>query len=150
MKIYIGTDHTGVKLKEKIRRYLDRKSIVYEDLGSFDSKSKDDYPDFASKVAERVSRDDKDSFGILICGSGTGMCMAANKVKGIRAATVYDIYSAKKAREDNDSNIVCLRARGISDSKNMSLIKLFLKTKFSGKERHIRRIRKIGKIERKK
>jgi ribose 5-phosphate isomerase B len=150
MKIYIGADHAGVKLKEKIRKYLEREKIVFEDLGSFSAKSEDDYPDYASKVAEKVSSDGEGSFGVLICGSGIGMEIAANKVKGVRASTIYDSYSAKKSREDNNANVICLRVRGVSDVKNLDLLKLFLKTKFSQKERHRRRIDKIAKLERRK
>ena len=147
MKIYIGADHAGVKLKVKIRKYLNSKKIAFEDFGSFDEKSKDDYPDFAFRVAEKVSKHKGESFGILICGTGTGMCVAANKIKGIRAATGYDSYSVRKGREDNDINVLCLRGREMSDKKNLEFVRLFLKTKFSKKDRHIRRIHKIVKYE---
>ncbi|MAG38241.1 ribose-5-phosphate isomerase [Candidatus Pacearchaeota archaeon] len=147
MKIYIGADHAGVKLKEKIVSYLKKQKIAFEDFGSFDGKSKDDYPDFAVKVGEGVSKHKGESLGILICGSGTGMAIAANKVKGIRAATGYDAYSVKKGREDNDVNVLCLRGREMSDLKNLGLLKLFLKTGFSKKSRHLRRIHKISRFE---
>ncbi len=150
MKIYLGADHAGVKLKERIKDFLERKRIVFEDFGSFDSYNSDDYPDFAFKVAEKVARSKEESCGILICGTGTGMCIAANKVKGIRAATGYDLYSVRKGREDNDVNILCLRARDISIEKNLKLVSLWLRFKFSRKIRHIRRIHKIARYEGKK
>ncbi len=147
MKVYIGADHAGVKLKEKIKIFLHSKKIAFEDFGSFDEKSRDDYPDFAVKVGEKVSKYRGESFGILICGTGTGMAIVANKVKGIRAATGYDFYSVRKGREDNYVNVLCLRAREMSDMKNIEFVKLFLKTKFGKKDRHIRRIHKIARYE---
>jgi len=146
MKIYLGADHAGFALKEKIKEWLSKKDIYFEDFGSYDSKKSDDYPDYAFKVAEKVARH-KEAKGILICGSGTGMVMAANKVKGIRAAVAYDAYSAKMSRFDNDSNILCLRAREMPMKDDLNIIKVWLRTKFSGKDRHKRRIEKIGKYE---
>src|SRR3989344_9415461 len=115
--IYIGADHAGFKLKEKLKRYFDNWGIKYVDLGGKGEEG-DDYPDYAFKVAERVARD-KNSKGILICGTGTGMVIAANKIKGVRAAVAYDNYSAKMAREHNDANVLCLRGRNFSDAKNL-------------------------------
>lgn len=142
--VYLGADHAGYLLKEKIKKYFDGSGIEYEDLGG-NGKDGDDYPDYALKVAQRVSRNNN-SKGILICGTGTGMVVAANKVKGIRAAVGYDSYSVKMGRNDNDINVLCLRGRKFSDSKNLSFVKLWLKEDFSGLERHKRRLRKIEKF----
>ena len=140
--IYIAADHAGYNLKEKIKKYLNSKNIIYEDLGGNGDKD-DDYPDFAFKVAKKVSIN-KNSFGILSCGTGMGMAMAANKVKGIRAALAYDKYSAVMARKHNNSNVLCLRARKFSSRKNIKFVKLFLNQEFTGEERHKRRISKIN------
>ena len=139
--IYIGADHAGFKFKKKLKRYFDSKSIKYVDLGGTGEK-RDDYPDFAFKVAKKVLSD-KDSRGILICGTGTGMVVAANKAKGIRAAVGYDKYSVVMGRHDNDINVLCLRGRKFSDTKNLKLVKLWLKTGFRGQARYERRLRKI-------
>lgn len=144
-KVYIGADHAGFSLKEKIKVFLEKNNFDCEDLGG-QGKSHDDYPDYAFKVAKSVSRN-KDSLGILICGTGTGMVMAANKVKGIRAAVVYDDYSAKMSKLHNNANILCLRGRNFSNEKNLHLIKTWLKSSFSGEERHKRRLKKIDNYE---
>ena len=143
--IYLGADHAGFSLKEKLKKYFDKRNINYEDIGG-DGKSNDDYPDYAFKVAKKVSKE-KDSKGILICGTGTGMVIAANKVKGVRAAVAYDNYSAKMAVEHNNSNVLCLRGRNFPDNKNIQLVKIWLNAKFSSKSRHKRRLRKITNYE---
>ena len=143
--IYIGADHAGFSLKEKIKNYLDKNNIEHEDLSGKGNKN-DDYPDFAFKVAEKVSKN-KNSRGILICGTGTGMVIAANKVKGIRAAVAYDNYSARASREHNNANILCLRGRNFHENKNLQLVKIWLNAKFSKVKRHERRLRKITKYE---
>ena len=137
MKIIIGSDHAGYDLKERIKKYLDRKKISYEDCGT-NSKESVDYPIYAKKVANLVVKNKK--LGILICGSGTGMVIAANKVKGARAAIAYDNYSAKMARFDNNANILTLRGRFVTYEKQLKIVKTFLETKFSGKARHKKRI----------
>jgi ribose 5-phosphate isomerase B len=109
MRVIIASDHAGLRLKERVKRYLKRKKIEYEDLGT-DSFTSVDYPDYALKVAEKVVKN-KNTRGILVCGTGTGMTIAANKVKGIRAVAAYDAYSAKMSRIDNDTNILGLRGR---------------------------------------
>lgn len=145
-KIYLGSDHAGVSLKSKIAKFLEKKGYSVEELGSFNSGKKDDYPDFAFEVSKKVL-ENKKSKGILICGSGTGMCIAANKIEGVRAALAYDPYSARKAREDNDINVLCLRSRNFSEKKSLDLVKIFLETKFSKLQRHKRRIKKLTKLE---
>ena len=143
MKKYIASDHAGFKLKEKIK-----KEFELADLGVF-SEDRADYPKIAFELAEKVSREN--AIGILVCGTGIGMSIAANKVKGIRAAVIYDEFTAKMAREHNNANIACLGARNISEKKALELIKTFLATKFEGNtepgKRHLQRIRQIEKIE---
>ena len=149
LKIYLGADHAGFALKEKLKEFLSKKDIYFEDLGSYDFNSKDDYPDFAFKVAKKIVGH-KRSRGILICGTGTGMVIVANKIKGVRAAVGYDSYSVKMGRHDNDTNMLCLRGRKFSDSENLEFVKLFLSENFSRLKRHKRRIAKISNIERQK
>ncbi len=144
--VYLGADHAGFKVKEKLKKYLDSLGIFYEDLGG-EGKEEDDYPDYAFKVAEKVSRN-RNSKGILICGTGTGMVIAANKIRGIRAAVGYDDYSAKMAREHNDANILCLRGRNFSDKDNLKIVRIWLNSRFSNAKKHNRRLRKIGRYER--
>lgn len=148
MKIFIASDHAGYRLKEKVKDYLKRKKIEYVDLGP-DSLKSVDYPDYAIRVAERVAKD-REARGILICGTGTGMTIAANKVQGIRAVAAYDAYSAKMSRVDNDTNVLGLRGRFFPYEKIKTIINVWLNTPFSGKERHKIRIKKIADYERSK
>ncbi len=145
-KLFLGSDHAGYKLKEEIKTFLDKKKIPYEDLGT-NSPQKCDYPLYAKKVANKVIKDKtKKSKGILICGTGTGMCMAANKIKGVRAANIYDSYTAQMSRKHNNANIACLRARKFSPAKTLKLIQLWLKTPFSQKSRHKKRIKMLNQL----
>ena len=139
-KISISSDHAGFKLKENIKHNLLKKRINVIDLGPNSNKSVD-YPDFAKKVSSRV-RSKKSDIGILICGSGTGMAISANKSKGIRAALCYNLKSARLSRQHNNANIMCLGSRFTSKGSALRLISTFLKTKFEG-GRHLRRIKKI-------
>ncbi len=144
-KIYLGADHAGFKLKEKLKKYFDKNSIRYEDLGG-NGKEIDDYPDYAFLVGKKVAKESK-ALGILICGTGTGMVIAANKVKGVRAAVGYDDYSVIMGRKHNNVNVLCLRGRRFSDVKNLRLVRLWLDSRFSWKERHKRRLRNIRRFE---
>src|SRR3989344_1509886 len=148
-KIIIGSDHGGFELKEKIKEFLRKKKIAYEDIGTHVYDEKDDYPDYAFKVAERVSKI-KDTKGILICGSGSGLAIDANKVHGIRAVMIYDTYSAEMAKVDNDANIICLRERKFSFRKARKIVDLWLNSEFSNKERHKRILNKIENYEKKR
>lgn len=148
MRVIIASDHAGLRLKEKVKRYLKRKRIEYEDLGT-ESFTSVDYPDYALKVAKKVVKN-KNTRGILICGTGTGMTIAANKVKGIRAVAAYDAYSAKMSRIDNDTNVLGLRGRFFPFEKIRKIITVWLDTPFSGEKRHKRRIKKIADYERKR
>ncbi len=147
MKIYIASDHAGQRVKEMIKKYLQKKKIDFEDLGTY-STAAVDYPDFAIKVGRRVARN-KNHRGILICGTGTGMVIAANKVKGIRAVAAYDAYSARMSRVDNDTNVLGLRGRFFPFTKIQKIISVWLETPFSGEQRHKRRLKKISAYERK-
>ena len=148
MRVILASDHAGLRLKEKVKKYLARKKIEYEDLGT-ESFTSVDYPDYALKVAEKVAKN-KNTRGILVCGTGTGMTIAANKVKGIRAVAAYDAYSAKMSRIDNDTNVLGLRGRFFPLEKMKKIITVWLDTPFSGEKRHKRRIKKIRDYEMKR
>lgn len=145
MRIFLGADHGGFKLKEAIKKYLQDLNLDFEDLGNNNLNLKDDYPDYAILVAKKVAKE-KNSRGILVCGTGTGMVIAANKVKSIRAVAAYDGYSAKMSRNDNDANILCLRGRFFPIKKIKEIISIWLATPFSKKARHQRRIKKINSL----
>jgi ribose 5-phosphate isomerase B len=140
MKYYIGTDHAVFEIKPFVIEYLQKKGIEVEDLGTYSSESVD-YPDFAHKVARAVL-ENEGTKGILICGSGIGMSLAANKHKGIRAALCHDHYTAKMARLHNDANILCFGARIVGLGVIESILDAWLESKFEG-GRHQRRVEKI-------
>ena len=129
-----------------LKEFLDENRVEYDDLGPSKYKDGDDYPDYAFKVAKAVAKHKK-SGGILFCGTGAGMAIAANKVKGIRAAEAFDLYTAKMIREHNDANVLTLAARDINIANMKKIIAIWLKTPFSGEERHDKRIRKIMRYE---
>ena len=139
-KIFISSDHAGFKLKEDIKKYLSMKKFEFNDLGP-NNDDKVDYPDYAHKVANKVKKN-KDNIGILVCGSGTGMNITANKHKKIRAAQCYSLKSTKLSRMHNNANIISLGSRLISRKNALLFINTFLKTKFDG-GRHQRRVNKI-------
>ena len=139
-KIFLSSDHAGYNLKEQIKIHLDKKKIRYTDLGPF-CDDRVDYPDYAHKVAKRV-KINKKHVGILVCGSGMGMNMAANKHKNIRAAQCFDLKSTKLSRLHNDANIITLGSRLLSKNKALKCLSIFLSTKFEG-GRHSKRIKKI-------
>ncbi len=144
MKCYIATDHAGIEYKDFIIALLQNRGIEVEDLGPF-SKERVDYPDYAKKCAFKVAQE-KDSFGILICGTGIGMSIAANKVKGIRAALCHDAYTAAMAKAHNNANILCFGQRVVGLGVVESIIDSFLNTQFEG-GRHKTRVEKIMQIE---
>ena len=139
-KIFISSDHAGFKLKESIKMYLSKKRLSFYDLGPIND-DKVDYPDYAHKVAKKV-KTSKNNVGILVCGSGTGMNIAANKHKNIRAAQCFNLKSTKLSRLHNDANIITLGSRVLSKNDALKFISVFLNTKFEG-GRHSKRIRKI-------
>ncbi|MEK6819357.1 MAG: RpiB/LacA/LacB family sugar-phosphate isomerase [Nanoarchaeota archaeon] len=144
-EVLIASDHAGFKTKEKLKSFLEKLNIQYKDLGPFSLEKSDDYPEYAFKLGKEVVKNN--SKGILLCGSGSGMSIAANKVKGARAVQIYDSYSARTSRADNNANIACLRSRSSSFEKIKQLIKTWLSTEFSKEKRHIRRINKIHNFE---
>jgi len=139
-KIFLSSDHAGYKLKEFIKIHLDKKKINYTDLGPFNSE-RVDYPDYAHKVAKKV-KTDKKHIGILVCGSGMGMNIAANRHKNIRAAQCFNLKSTKLSRLHNDANIITLGSRLLTKKKALNCVSIFLNTKFEG-GRHAKRIKKI-------
>ena len=139
-KICIASDHAGFNLKENIKDYLINKNVSIIDLGSNENKSVD-YPDYAKKIASRI-KSKKSDIGILVCGSGTGMAISANKFKNIRAAVCYNMKSTRLSRQHNNANIIALGARLTKKSLSLKLVELFLKTKFEG-GRHLKRVKKI-------
>lgn len=148
MKIYIGSDHAGFELKEKINKYLVEQNYQTEDKGAFVLDGNDDYPDFIKLVAEAVSLD-KDSFGIVLGGSGQGEQIVANKIDGIRAIEYYggNLEIIKLGREHNNANVLSLGARFMDKQEAFEAVKIFLETKFSEEARHERRLEEINTIE---
>lgn len=144
MKIAIGCDHRGYNLKQKIIKYLPDIGHTFQDFGCYSTDSVD-YPDIAREVALIVASGEFKR-GILICGTGLGMCIAANKIRGIRAALCYDALAASRARKHNDANILCLKGEDIDISSSLEIVKIFLSTDFEG-GRHTHRIEKITALE---
>ena len=144
MKFYIATDHAGIRYKEFVKELLETKGIEVEDLGPY-TPDRVDYPDYAKKCAEAV-REEAGSFGILICGTGIGMSIAANKVKGIRAALCHDAYTAEMARAHNNAQILCFGERVLGQGVVESVINAFINTQPEG-GRHAERVAKIMQID---
>lgn len=144
MKIAIAADHAGYQLKDSLKRLLDEMGVLYEDFGTSNGQSVD-YPDFAKSVGEGVAGGRFDR-GILICGTGVGMAIAANKVPGVRSAAIVDTDTAQIAREHNDLNVLTLGARVLPESRAREIVKTFLETRFEG-GRHATRVSKIHAIE---
>lgn len=138
MKVYIGSDHGGFWLKEQIKNHLDKNKIEVIDIGC-NSEESVDYPYYANILCDNVKKD-TGSKGILVCGTGIGMSIAANKHEGIRAALVSDVFSAKATRDHNNTNVLCLGQRVIGDSLAKLIVDTWLNTEFSKKPKHVRRI----------
>ena len=139
-KVCIASDHAGFKLKDHIKEFLINKNISIIDLGPINDRSVD-YPDFAKKVSSRV-KSKRSDVGILVCGSGTGMAISANKTKKIRAAVCYNLRSTRLSRQHNNANIIAIGSRLTKKNTALKLVSLFMKTKFEG-GRHLRRVKKI-------
>lgn len=144
MKIAIASDHRGIKIKEEIKKYLEEKNIQYKDFGT-NSEERMDYPEVAKEVAKEIQRN-SDDVGILICGTGFGMCITANKFKGIRCTTCYNEETAKLARMHNNANILALGAEGLNTNEAIKILRVFLATEFSA-GRHSERLKMIEEIE---
>ena len=136
--IAIGSDHGGYALKQELMAHLDKRGLAYRDYGTY-SEASCDYPVYAKAVAQAVASGECER-GILICGTGIGVSITANKVPGIRAALCGDCFSAQATREHNDANILCLGARVVGGGLALKIVDIFLDTLFSGDERHVRRI----------
>ena len=151
MKIFLGTDHNGFYLKNDILSYLNKLGYDVEDVSGETLDPSDDFPEFAHRALVKIkTSDDSDPRAILICGGGQGMCMAANRFKGIRASVLWDAYEAKMTRNDNDANICCLPGRLMSGPKNINLwrdiVQTFLETPFAGAVRFKRRNAQIDEL----
>lgn len=143
-KVAIGSDHGGFQLKNEMIAYLKEMGYGYHDFGCYNTEPAD-YPDSALKVGQSVVRKEY-SCGILICGTGIGMSIAANKIKGIRAALCHDTFSARMTREHNDSNILTMGGRVIGAGLAREIVRIWLTTEFSGENRHVVRLQKVNEI----
>ena len=146
MKIVIGADHGGYPLNERVIEELRRAGHELIDFGTHDGSIPDDYPDYAKQIGEAVQNGAAE-IGILICGSGVGAAVAANKLRGIRAALCGDTYSARQSREHDDCNVLCLGARVVGVELALEIVRAFVAATFSGEERHRRRLAKIQNLE---
>jgi ribose 5-phosphate isomerase B len=145
MKIALGADHAGFELKDRIKQHLSEQGIAVQDLGTNTAADSVDYPDYARKVADIVV-EERGTFGVLVCGTGIGMAMSANKVPGIRAANCDTIFEAQMSREHNDANVLALGARVLQPDAALEIVDSWIKTAFLG-GRHQRRVDKIHQIE---
>lgn len=149
MKIFLGADHRGFDLKEKLKEWLKDHGYAVEDLGAYKLDPQDDYPDFAFAVVEKIAESPEENRGILICGSGAGMDVAANKIRGIRATVSWSVESATQVRSHDDVNVISIAADWTPPETAREIVRAFLNTPFSGDERHARRLKKIKEIEEK-
>lgn len=144
--IYLGSDHAGFGLKQDVKKILEELGEKHHDLGNAELDPADDYPDYAFAVGEAVAKD-PGSFGILVCGSSQGVCIAANKVPGVRAVAAHAHDEVMKTREHNDANVICLSGWNQTADDVRPIIAAFIGTPFSNEERHVRRLEKISKYE---
>lgn len=144
--LYIGSDHAGFSLKEKVKTWLDNLGVSYQDIGPAEFNPGDDYPVYAKPVAEKVSVGEGE--GILICDTGEGMAIAANKFPNVRATLVTDDLTAARSREHNNSNILVLGSELQPEEDAKRFLEIWLQTPFSGEERHVRRLNEIKDLER--
>jgi ribose 5-phosphate isomerase B len=147
MKIYLGADHNGFEFKKEIALFLSHAGYDIVDDGGLTFNREDDFPQFAGKVAASLLGDgDKDSRGVLVCGSGQGMCMAANRFKGIRASLCWNLEEARSARNDDDSNVLCLSSKYLTLEETKSIIMTWLNTPFAGAPRFVRRLQQLDQL----
>ena len=144
--IYLGADHAGWETKEAVEAYLKENGYKSVDMGNDNLVEGDDYPDFGYAVAKRVMTDEN-ARGIVMCGNAQGICIVANKVKGVRAATGFNAEVARTSRTDDDANVLCLPGRFVSKKEALDIVKHWLETPFSGEDRHVRRLKKVRDIE---
>jgi ribose 5-phosphate isomerase B len=154
MKIYLASDHAGFELKESIKSHLKNKGYDVEDMGAHSYDKDDDYPDYGYPAARAVAGSGGKARGLFFCGSAEGICIVANKVRGVRAVAVWTPKNATMSRRHNDANVLCLSGGktlspipSLSVEEAKKIIDVWLLTPFSGEERHVRRLEKIGKIE---
>ena len=147
MKIAIGGDHAGFPLKQHLVELIKKWGHEVNDLGAFNTEPSD-YPDFAKSVGTAVQKGEAER-GLIVCGSGIGACVAANKLKGIRAALISDTYSARQGVDHDDVNVLCLGGRVVGPALAEEIVKAFLAARFSGEERHLRRLNKVKAMEEK-
>ncbi len=145
--IYIGADHGGFKLKEHLKKFLASEKLEFKDVGANSFKKDDDYPDYAGKAAREVSKNPISNVAILICRSGQGVCIAANKFAGVRAALVWNTQEAKMSRSDDMTNVLCLPADYISPHMAENIVDSWLATPYSSEVRHMRRVKKVGELD---
>ena len=147
MKIYIGADHNGFDYKQHLSELLRRDGHEVIDEGDVSKRPEDDFPQFAGRVvAALLADDDQDVRGLLVCGSGQGMCMAANRFKGIRAALVWDLDEARSSRNDDNSNVLCLSSRYTSFEDAEAIVNAWLSTPFAGAPRFVRRLKELDQL----
>lgn len=146
MKIFIGADHNGFEYKQKLAGYLERSDYEVVDVGDVRPDADDDFPQFAARAVRRLLADAADSRAILVCGSGQGMAMAANRFKGIRAALCWNVSEAYSSRNDDDSNVLCLSAQNTSLKDAEAIINRWLKTGFAGAARFRRRLKELDEL----
>lgn len=147
MLLYIGADHRGFRLKESLKNYLKNAGYEVVDVGAETYNERDDYPDFAALAARKISLDSENSRGILLCGSGVGVDVAANKFKNVRSALAFNTEQAAMSRSDDNTNVLSLAADYLSEDDAKKILSVWLATNFSGEERHQRRLRKIEDLE---
>lgn len=145
--LYLGADHRGFAMKEKIKSWLSIRGILFQDMGAATLNADDDYPDYAEAVAREVAKKPDENRGILICGSGAGVCIAANKFRGIRAALALNADMARALRNDDDVNVLCLASDFTNERDIEKIVDTWLHTPAGNAERYTRRIQKIAEIE---
>ena len=145
--IYIGADHGGYKLKEQLKKFLAKKKLEFVDVGAKKLKAGDDYPDYSKIVGKKVSQNPMQNLGLLICRSGQGVCIVANKFPHVRAALVWNTKEAEMSRKDDMANVLCLPSDYISEKDAEKIVDVWLKTPYSSEVRHVRRVKKISALE---
>mgnify|MGYP001617018659 CR=1 FL=1 len=145
--IYIGADHGGYKMKEQLKKFLTKKKLEFVDAGAKKLIKNDDYPDYAKLVGKKVSQNPMQNLGILICRSGQGVCIVANKFKHVRASLDWSTKEAKMSRIDDMSNVLCLPSDYINQKEAEHIVEVWMNTPFSTEARHVRRIKKISALE---